>query len=108
MRWVLGPFGPSHQERKWAEYPSEKDYAMKSWFNIQHADLHPTKTRCTLHSLSCYTEELNKNKPDFIQVENLHSDGIVYIDKATDDETDCKIKSTVMRYNPHRRLYVRL
>ena len=81
----LGPWAKTHQERKWAEYLSEKDYAMKSWFNIQHADLHLQKQGVNYIHYPATPEELNKNKLNFIQVENYHSDGIVYLDTATDD-----------------------
>jgi len=80
---------------------------MKSWFNIQHADLYLQKQDVHYIHYPATPEELNKNKPDFIQVENLHSDGIVYIDKATDDMHPGVKSNQLLCDTIHRRLYVR-
>ena len=81
----LGPWNKTHQERKWVEFLDEKDYAMKSWFNIQHADLHLNKLGVRYIHYPATPNELERHKIDFINVSNWHNDGITIYDKATDD-----------------------
>jgi hypothetical protein len=81
----LGPWAKTHQERKWAEYLSEKDYAMKSWFHIHHADLYLQQQGVKYIHYPATPKELDSYRLEFINVNNYHSDGIEYVDKATDD-----------------------
>lgn len=81
----LGPWGKTHQERLWAEYLSEKDYAMKSWFHIHHAGLHLQQQKVKHIHYPATPQELDKNRLEFIDVKNYYSDGIEYVDKAEDD-----------------------
>jgi len=81
----LGPWAKTHKERKWAEYLSEKDYAMKSWFHIHHADLHLQKQEVKYIHYPATPKELEKYQLDFIDIKNYHNDGIDYVDKASDD-----------------------
>lgn len=81
----LGPWAKTHQERKWAEYLSEKDYAMKSWLHIHHADLHLQKQGVKYIHYPATPNELDTHKLDFIDIQNYYNSGIEYVDKATDD-----------------------
>ena len=81
----LGPWAKTHQERKWAEYLSEKNYAMKSWFHIHHADLYLQQQGVKYIHYPATPKELDSYRLEFINVNNYHSDGIEYVDKATDD-----------------------
>lgn len=81
----LGPWAKTHQERKWAEYLSEKDYAMKSWFHIHHADLYLQQQGVKYIHYPATPKELDSYRLEFININNYHSDGIEYVDKATDD-----------------------
>ena len=81
----LGPWAKTHQERKWAEYLSEKDYAMKSWLHIHHADLHLQKQGVKYIHYPATPKELDTHKLDFIDIQNYYNSGIEYVDKATDD-----------------------
>lgn len=101
----LGPWAKTHKERLWTEYLSEKDYAMKSWFHIHHADLHLQKQDVKYIHYPATPEELNKHKLDFIQINNYHSDGIVYLDKATDDMHPGVKTNQLLCETIHRRLY---
>jgi hypothetical protein len=81
----LGPWAKTHQERKWAEYLSEKDYAMKSWFHMHHADLHLQTQGVKYIHYPATPSELEQHKLDFINLKNYYNNGIKYVDKATDD-----------------------
>jgi len=81
----LGPWGKTHQERKWAEYLNEKDYAMKSWLNIHHADLYLRNKNIQYIHYPATPEEFDKNKLNFIKVNNYYNNGISVLDKAADD-----------------------
>jgi hypothetical protein len=85
FRIRLGPWGKTHQERKWAEYLNEKDYAMKSWFNMHHADLYLCNKNVQYIHYPATPKEFDKNKLDFIKVNNYYNDGITVLDKATDN-----------------------
>lgn len=80
----LGPWAKTHKERLWAEYLSEKDYAMKSWFHIHHADLHLQQKGVKYIHYPATPRELGKHTLDFININNYHSDGLEYVDKADD------------------------
>ena len=75
----LGPWAKTHQERKWAEYLSEKDYAMKSWFHIHHADLYLQQQGVKYIHYPATPKELDSYRLEFINVNNYHSDGIEYM-----------------------------
>lgn len=81
----LGPWAKTHKERLWVEYLSEKDYAMKSWFHMHHADLHLQKQGVKYIHYPATPRELEKYKLDFINLQNYYNDGITYVDKASDD-----------------------
>jgi hypothetical protein len=80
----LGPWAKTHKERLWAEYLSEKDYAMKSWFHIHHADLHLQKQGVKYIHYPATPKELNKYKLEYVDINNYYSDGFEYVDKADD------------------------
>ena len=81
----LGPWAKTHKERLWAEYLSEKDYAMKSWFHIHHADLHLQKQGVKYIHYPATPKELNKYKLEYVDINNYYSDGFEYVDKADDE-----------------------
>jgi len=100
----LGPWAKTQKERLWAEYLSEKDYAMKSWFHIHHADLYLQNQGVKYIHYPATPEELNRHKLDFIQINNYYSDGIVYLDKATDDMHPGVKTNQLLCETIHRRL----
>jgi len=72
--------------RKWIDDTSEQDYFMKTWIYMDHASL--KLDRAGIKKYIHYPvdpELINKYKLNFININNLHLNGIDWIDLADDN-----------------------
>lgn len=70
--------------KQWIPEGDIKDYVIKSWIYIQHADLYLSNKNIKFLHYPSHPGELYQHKPDFINISNMSTDGIVQIDLADD------------------------
>jgi hypothetical protein len=86
LRRRLGPWKKTRLAKRWITQLSERDYLSKSWVYMSHATLQLEKYG--IKKFIHYPVEpdiIGKYKPDFIEIKNLHLDGLDIVDKALDN-----------------------
>jgi hypothetical protein len=61
------------------------DQKLKSWFYIHHADLYFKNKKVEYMHYPAVVGELTDCKPNFIKVDNMHQDGVSWIDTTADN-----------------------
>jgi hypothetical protein len=75
----------SRWRKLWIPDGDERDYAIRSWIYMHHASLLlKSKNLKHLHYLAIPLD-LICHKPDYIEIENLCTDGFTMVDKAADN-----------------------
>jgi hypothetical protein len=84
-RKQLGSWKTSSIALKWAAQLSEHDYAMRTWIYMHHAGLYLNKQNLQFIHYPATMQELNKFKIPNLTIDNLHRDGIIYLDQCIGD-----------------------
>jgi hypothetical protein len=84
LRRRLGLWKTTGLSRKWVEQMSQRDYIMKSWIYMQHADLYLKDKKIKYIHYPSVPKELNEFEVPQIHIDNLHMDGIDWLDFAED------------------------
>lgn len=82
-------------KRQWLPDGTLKDYIVKSWIYMQHADLLLQHKELSFIHYPAFPDQLSHGKPDFINLTNLHMDGFVIVDKAEDNSHPGLISNTL-------------
>jgi hypothetical protein len=85
--WLNKPW----YKKQWIPDGDERDYTVKSWLYIQHADLYLKNHSLKFLHYPAFPNDLFKDKPGFINV-NTCNDGFIVVDQA-DDNSHPGIKS---------------
>lgn len=84
LRRRLGAWKNTGVAKKWVEQMSERDYSMRTWIYLQHASLYLNSKGIKYIHYPAAPHELREYEFPRIHVDNLHMDGIEWIDNALD------------------------
>lgn len=71
--------------RRWIDQMSERDYAMKTWVYMHHADLHLKSNNIKyIHYPSAPNELTSYYSP--VKIDNLYTNGLVVVDRGADNQ----------------------
>lgn len=86
LRIKLGPWRNEKYAQQWALKASERDYALKTWIYIHHADLFLEKKKVNWLHYPAVPFDLQEFKFDFITSKNISFNGFEYLDYAEDNK----------------------
>ena len=82
----LGMWATGDTARRWIVKMDEYDYQQRTWLYMHHAQLYLQSKQIPWMHFPAYPVETCVNKPDFLDITNLHMQGMAPVDKALDGE----------------------